>query len=414
MKTINIKNYQSGAVSLFVVIFAMLLITVVTISFLRLMVNDQSQASNSDLSQSAYDSAQAGVEDAKRVLLRYQTICSTQGSAACDQLATQINAADCNAALRIGGVIGADAENGSNGSKTGEILVQQTVGDKQLDQAYTCVTIKMLTDDYVGTIAKGGSKLVPLIGKNGDGSTDFDTVKIEWFSTEDIGKSASGTYALSYAPVADGQPLLASSSWPTNRPGILRTQLMQFGPNSTLSSFDSTTSSGGVTESNTNTLFLYPTLAAASPSQSFTAKDQRKPNAASDAPADQKSDTPLPVTCKSNLSEGGYACELSLTLPQPVGGGARTAFLRISSYYNDSHFRVSLKKNNLTTSFNAVQPVIDSTGRANTLFRRVADRVDLIDTSFPYPDAGVDVTGNLCKDFAVTDTAYIAGASCTP
>ena len=417
MKTISTKKYQAGAVSLFVVIFATLLITVVTVSFLRLMINDQSQASNNDLSQSAYDSAQAGVEDAKRVLIRYQKICSEQGQAACDQLALQINAADCNAALRIGDVIGSDDVNGGDGAKTGEILVQQTTGDSALDQAYTCVVIQLLTDDYLGSISSGTSKLVPLMGKNKDGTTDFNTVTVEWFSSEDIGSAASGTYNVSLASAADianGQPLLGQSSWPTNRPGILRTQLMQFGANSTLSSFDTTTDNGGVTESNANTLFLYPTSAATSSSQSFTGKDLRKNSPTADVPADQKSDTPLPVHCESSLAAGGYACKMTLTLPDPVGRGSRTAFLRLTSYYNDSHFRVTLSKSGLTTQFNAVQPIIDSTGRANTLFRRVADRVDLIDTSFPYPDAAVDlVTGNLCKDFAVTDTTYIAG-SCTP
>jgi len=64
---------QSGAVSLFAVIFGAMLLTIVTIGFMRLMIMDQRQSSNNDLSQSAYDAALAGVEDAKRVVRAAQT-----------------------------------------------------------------------------------------------------------------------------------------------------------------------------------------------------------------------------------------------------------------------------------------------------------------------------------------------------
>ncbi len=405
---------QSGAVSLFVVIFATLLITVVTVSFLRLMISDQNRASNNDLSQSAYDSAQSGVEDAKRVLLRYRNICNENGQAACDALATQINAADCNQALRIGDVVsGSDTTTGAGG-QVGEVKIQQTSsnGDASLDQAYTCVKISLLTDDYLGSLSAGESKLVPLVAKSSDGSTDFDKVTVEWFSTEDIGKGTSGANTVSLDVLKQPEPL--TTNWPSNRPSVLRTQLMQFGGSFTLGGFDATTNSG---ESNANTLFLYPTSGVSASSESFTSRDSRTKNATGDIPVKQNSETPLSVHCEASISSGGYACKQTFTMPTPIDGGNRTAFLRLTPMYNASHFRVTMTKNGNAVQFNGVQPEIDSTGRANDLFRRVSSRVDIIDTSFAYPDGAVDVgnCGSLCKDFSVTDTVYIAPANtCTP
>lgn len=383
---------------MFVVIFATLLITVVTVSFIRLMVNDQNQASSNDLSQSAYDSAQAGVEDAKRALLRYAKVCNEDGQSACDSLASEINNGDCNEAVRIGDVVKA------SDTIDGEVRIQQTENDyDSLLQAYTCVKLQLDTDDYVGSLASNESKLVPLVGTSG-----FNTIKVEWFSADDLSKASAGGLTLDLPGPSASQPLRAQSSWPANRPSVFRTQLMQYGDTFTLGSFDSTSPTG---ESNANTVFMYPTSAASAPSQDFTARDLRKTTG--DTPIDQRIDTPLPIHCIDSLSAGGYACSVTLNLPQPIGGGARTAFLRVTPFYNASHFRVTLAQSGSAVKFNGVQPEIDSTGRANDLFRRVISRVDLIDTNFPYPEAAIDLTGNFCKDFAVTDSTYLAG-SCTP
>lgn len=410
MKTTH-GHQQAGAVSLFVVIFATLLITVVTVSFLRLMVGDQNRASNNDLSQSAYDSAQAGVEDGKRALLRYQKICNEGGQSACDLVASQINDVACNEALRVGDVIGSGDVSGGGGSQTGEIKIQQTssAGDATLDQAYTCVTITLITDDYLGSLSPGESKLVPLIGES-----SFDRVTIQWFSADDIGTSSTGANTVSLTGVAQPQPLLGQTSWPINRPSVLRSQLLQFGNGFTLGDFDATTASG---QSNTNTVFMYPTSAVTGATEAFTVHDPRIKDSNGDIPQKQRNDTPLPVHCESSVSAGGYACTQTLILPEPINGGDRTAFLRLTPFYNATHFRATLSNSAASVRFDSVQPIIDSTGRANDLFRRVSSRVDLIDTSFPYPDATVDLTtGNLCKNFSVTDTAYVAPSSgtCTP
>lgn len=413
MKAISAKS-QSGAVSLFVVIFATLLITVVTVGFLRLMINDQRQATNNDLAQSAYDSAQAGIEDAKRVLLRYQKICNTESRSECNSLADKINNAACNGALSIGGVI-PQAE-GSGTQNTPEIPIQQSTssnsGDALLDQAYTCVTIDLNTEDYVGSLSSGQSKLVPLVGVD-----DIGKVKIEWFTSDDFDTSGNTGKVLDYPSIADlakDNKLPSSDAWKVNRPSLLRAQLMQFGSSGfKLSDFDTSTTTTP-TESNANTLFLLPISGTGVNQLSFLDNSQRATDDKGPSSVTSPTAFPSQVECAANLSAGGYACTATITLPKPVNGGDRTAFLRLTPLYNGSHFRVTMQSSSGgSVTFKGVQPEIDSTGRANDLFRRVASRVDLIDTNFPYPEAAVDVSGDFCKDFGVSKDTYYPGG-CTP
>lgn len=256
MKNISM-NKQSGAVSLFVVVFFMLLVIVVTVSFLRLMVNDQQQATNNDLSQSAYDSAQAGVEDAKRALLEHRKACFVS-AAACASSSNAITSNECNAALN--GIAGTNGAPGTNG-KTGEIIVQQSMtgNDKALDQAYTCVTIDLETADYVGDIAANQSQLVPLIS-----ASSFDRVQIQWFSREDV---ASGVVSLT-----NSRPLYTQANWPLNRPSLMRAQLMQVAGNFTLAGFDAVSGA----QSNSASVFLYPTNQPGISERIMTTEDQRK------------------------------------------------------------------------------------------------------------------------------------------
>ena len=383
------RKKESGAVSLFLVIFAMLLITVVTISFLRTMIADQRESSVNDLSRSAYDSALAGTEDAKRALIYYRTICASSDVGGCAAAKNNINSDTCNQGLSS--VV--------NVTPNQEVQVQQTqpTNDSQLNQAYTCVKMKLGTDDYLGTLEANTSKIIPL-----KTTGTFSQVLLQWYTTEDLGAAGTSVNLEATPPQLDpgttGKsiwPLLAQSSWPSTRPPVMRTQLFQYGSRLVVSDFDSNTS--GI--SNTNTLFLYPTgrtgiVSTAKDKWTLTDRDIRQSPVGS----------PQGTTCSGQLSGGGYACSAILDLPVPIGNAAgdlnRTAYLRLTALYGTTHFRVTPTG----TQFDGVQPSIDATGRANTQYRRVESRVDLIDTSFPYPEAALDVSGNLCKNFFVTDT----------
>lgn len=387
------NNKQQGAVSLFVVVFAALLITVVTVSFVRNMTVDQQMASTVDLSQSGYDSALVGVEDAKRALLKYQTVCNPANNTAalCATVKAKIDSTTCNDSVSVLSDITA------NGS---EVKVQTNNTSNSLDQAYTCVKTTLNTDDFIGTLAQDASKMVPLVG-----ASDFDTIRIDWFSTaKDLVSTSSGAPTQVDVPPVTANPLmLGQSSWSTasapNRPSIMRAQLIQFNRSGfVLSDFENNTNG-----SYSSTLFLYPSNIVQS-TKTFTTDNRN--------PISSKNNI-VSVTCNPSLTVT-YSCSATITLPVIVNAGFHNAFLNIMSIYKKSNYKISLYNGNTLVQFKEVQPEVDSTGRANDLFRRVKSRVEMTDVNFPYPDMAVDVSGNLCKDFRITDSSVDYQNNCNP
>lgn len=407
-QTIHSRKHEQGAVSLFVVIFCALLMTVLTISFIRIMIQEQQQAATNDLSQSAYDSALAGVEDAKRALLLCESSLAAGDAALCDKLDTQ-TCESVPETLATSGVVSTDPVTGNK-----EVKVQTSVtgSDEALNQAYTCVKVTRKTNDYTSTLdasaGEGSSKIIPLRAPEGE---DFDAIELSWFAYRDFASAGLANHNIALPPT--GEPVeftpVSTNSWAKNRPPVLRAQLMQFTDNFTLSQFDTTTGSG---ESNANTIFLYPHERVESSSLKFTDDRRREQDVATGKLG--------VVTCASSVSTLPYACKIRIELPRPVGGDAtnRLAYLRLSTMYNSTSYSVKLLKGVDVVQFDGVLPVVDSTGRANDIFRRVSSRVEMNPINFPYPDAAVDITGSLCKNFTVTDGAGpnggYASTSCTP
>lgn len=381
------SSQQRGAVSLIVVIFTALLVTIITVGFVSLMVRSQQQATQSDLSQSAYDSALAGIEDAKRVLLLDKK-CKETGDTS--PLCTKISSIlDADAASHTCADV-----NRILGDGSGETLVGQTDADKELlRQAYTCAKISLVTPDYrAKDLPDGQSHLIPL--KVAPGSS-FNTIEIEWFTQYDAtvaaGDEEGSVPPALNLPEPSPDPLLPEPNgdiWTAQTPPLMRTQLLQVAGSFNLSQLND---AGGLGNSGSSTLFLYPNRNATSVS-GFN----------DDSPLAAKE--PRLVKCdESEFLKGGYACKISLTLPNPIGGDQnnRTAFLRLTPFYNTTSYRIVLKNNTSDVPFYGVQPEVDVTGRANDVFRRVKARVQL-DAIYPYPESTVDLNGNLCKDFAVT------------
>lgn len=381
----DINNRQKASVSLFIVIFATLLISVVIISFTRIMLQQQDQATDTDLSNSAYDSALAGVEDAKRALLKYQSLCASGDAIACNKSLDLFNNGKCNDAISILSDI-TEKDN-----EVGVVNGTDSVNDSKLNQAYTCVKILLNTPDYLGELLNNKSNIIPLVGEK-----PFSSVRIEWFSADDVRSNAYN------AVIASQSPWYLPQSFATYQPPVMRSQLIEFKPNSTnLGALDGNVNGS----SGSNTLFLYPNSSGLS-SLSYTS-DSRMVGAK----------YAQSVGCVRNITTVRYSCTAMISVGSSIDSSVTNAFMRLTALYAKTQYRITLLDGSgQPVSFNTVQPEIDSTGRADNMFRRVKSRVELTDINFPYPEAAVDVTGSFCKKFFVTNDPndYYNPNDCTP
>lgn len=369
--------YQRGAVSLFAVIFAALLLTVLTVGFISLMISGQQRAMNNDLSQSAYDSAMAGVEDAKRVL----RACASGNTTACDALDT----GGCNVIANAGiaGSIGAS-----------ETVIRSSTGGgsddgSRFDQAYTCVTIMRDTPDYLADLHANEAHVIPLRAAG-----SFNRVILEWYTAEDLDTGGA-------VQATPGNGLPQPTDWDAATPPVVRAQLITPGEEFGLSELDGSDASqtivlrpGAVTNGSTNPNFSMN-------GQSRATDDREHNNSAS------------LVTCSRNFANNGYSCRAQLTLNEVVSAAASSnTLLRLNAIYKGAQVRVTLASSTGNVNFRDVQPAVDSTGRANDLFRRVESRLGLGD-GFAYPSYVVDAARSICKDFSV-DPENVHPGSCNP
>lgn len=391
------KNFKKGGVSIFIVIIVGVLVSIMSASFLRLMFRDQEQASKLDLSQSAYDSAQAGVEDAKRFLRIFRAACGASGTGIfegvtydCNAMRNAIQNESCYtlATARIG-------------NPNGETIIQTTSGaggasnDASLNQAYTCVKLRMNTADFLGRTNDGSPSVINLRG-----TTAFDRVRIRWHSRENM--TNGNNIALDLLNNPSVRPRIDSRNWRNqNRPAILKAQFYGYVPHVGMSSSDMDTpypdDGNGASE-----MLFYPVNRTSASSSN----ESRMPTVRRNESSSQATTNYTFTRCSDRMdaNSNAYACETTVDIGRSVRP-SDVLYLRLTPLMNDSNFKVELLNGNTVVDFAGVQPKVDSTGRANTQLRRVESRIGFNDTSFPVPLFSAQTESNeepICKEFSVT------------
>ena len=382
-------NGEQGVTAIFLVIFAAILLSVITISFAQMMVREQANSLDNVLSQAAYDSATAGVEDAKRTIIA----CRNGNNQACN--AIDAKACDTNYVV-------------TSTPRGQETLIQTSSGGgADLAQAYTCVKINMNRPDILRSVNVDQPIMIPLraVGQ-------ITGVSIEWQQKGDLGGTVDTSQLGQFASACHRSAANLCSTDPVtgwgSAPALLSAQFIL--PNTPFKLVDLDANNLG------QTLYLRPFNIGAA-TTSLTVQPQRyTPSAAPIATGNPN--LPTPAICNAGLGSsytgGGYACKImigGLNIP----AGSAVSFLRLSAFYRGAAVKVTFYNGASTVGADGVQADVDSTGRANDVYRRIDSRLEFGDDStFPLPQNAVDLGGSLCKDFGITTTGITTPSSCTP
>lgn len=381
---------QQGFVSLFTVVFFMILISVITIGFLRIMTIEQQQALDNDLTASALAAAESGIEDAKRVILKYFSMPSGAQKVA---LGAALTSTACNALLND------PTANGLGVSGTGSVN-----GQSSLNQYYTCLSVNLISPNYISSSTAGKSDYIPLHTEN---NVAFDQVKISWdLISANVGTDGDGrpsNYASSTLfPKVTGD----AQSWSTkNYPAFIRAELYGY-PNGTFTRTNMT--------DRMRSAFLVPSLVGTTENTPI-AMDVADPLPHQ---FDQAKSAVQAIQCKNTpatVPVGTYACSATLALPSDptLRGNNNNYYLRLTPLYGSTHYEVELKDSSTgnTINFSGVQPIVDVTGRASDVFRRIQARVRIGATA-DLPEFSAETAGDICKNMEVSDGSYFQPNSC--
>ena len=438
------KNWlktKKGATSFYIVAFSTLILVIIAASFTAVILSEMTRSANDDLAQSAYDSALAGVEDAKLALYNYQK-CLAEGATSegatlegavdsCPEVMKLMEEPSCDMVAKILGRIDPSPD------VSGEVLIEEQVNDENgansgsnnLLQAYTCVKVSGTSESYDFSLSGSDAKVVRV--KLGDGVTaqEIKRVKVSWKSKNE--DTEGSTFNFSHIDNINNG-IVFPSLGEEAVPPMISVSLVQTAESFTLDQFKETENN----QTNRGTLFLAPFDATLDYSgfnkvRSFgQAKENDKygnyisaynnegeNSISADIVVKSNDHTVknLPIAVGCNTSGNDYPCSTDIELPDVIGGDRsdETFMFVISVPYGhpETDFKLQFytgkgevgegQEGTLSDGSEDNKPVtllgqlvVDSTGRANDLYRRIETRLEATNEfDYPFPIYALELLG---------------------
>lgn len=377
-------NGQSGMVSILTVLFLMVLLSVFTISFIKIVSDEQRQATDNDLAASALAAAQSGIEDGKRIIM----YCASHPGPACTNLLSSGNGSGSCDIFRSSSadMTALRSDLGISLQADGDVLV----GSDQYKQSYTCLTISGMTDSLKFEDIKEQTSLI----KSLSASEPITSLSFRWAPAQ-----GDANYKLNNG--ADIR-LPQQDNWKHDdngtlkpKPPALRVQFIAYEPGNI--NLD-------VAETDSKAMFILPSTSG-TPSVDIGSIDQRSGS------GNLRSSPVAPVGFASCVTNGaiGYRCDQTFTGLLTN----RAYYMRVTPLYGDVG---QLTVTAFNSSGNPVkfssQPTIDVTGRASDVFKRIRAQVSTINQTFTAPQYVLESANTICKNIVVTTDVNSSNYGC--
>lgn len=345
--TSSLQSDQNGMVAITITVILMLVISITVLSFAQIVRREQRQALDNQLSSQAFYAAETGINDVRTVLKN--TIAS---GADIPEKTTCLNTTAPYNALTP--------------------TVDSTTNTK-----YNCVLVSGHPKTLVYKL--GTSSASTIIPINAKAPATISSIDLSW-DAEQTNAPANGCTQSNFST---GQ-LPKSASWPCDRYGMIRIDLV---PMTTLSRIEFM--------KNTFTAFIYPVVGGAGTGTvSYVAGSNINGGTANQGA--------LPsATCT------GTDCKIRIT-----GLNATKYYARVSALYRGTSLTVAANDSNTAPlPLYGAQVMIDSTGQAQDVLRRIQVRVPLVFNGL-HADYGVQSTDSMCKKMTTYDNTFSSTSGC--
>jgi hypothetical protein len=343
MTNMNHKQKESGMVAIMVTLILMIVISLIVLGFAQISRRNQRQALDSQLSTQAFYAAESGVNEVAYLM---------------------------QSKLAQGVSVPAKSECRSDSDGFYASLKYAIDEDNAVE--YTCLTVDPTPSELKSKNVDTTGTIFPLVAANG---ASIDSIALTW-KTLDSNSGGGVDPSEGCRPNLTDPPFLTSDAWTQSKCGygVLRMDLV---PTSGLLGMQSL-------RNNTMTTFFVPLTSTNAPSGAV-------------AYAAGGGNAVVGVRCTSE------SCTQTIN-----GLSGNRYYLRVSSIYKSVSFEVAAKDaSSIPLEMQDAQAVVDVTGKAQDVLRRIQVRIPLSGSSTNLlSDYAIQSTESLCKRFSVMNNYY--------